>query len=402
MVLTSDGQKQNLGLSIKFDAKSMKVIDWSRKDDRHWEFSDRAVELLREYKAKFPEVMKAVSVRTNAMAQAYDIFAEDIADAKVKEVKNWLQSKGVRSLEPVSLFCDQLKKHTVKEIEELADNLTAKQSRDAIKKAIVKGIPRQAVLKPAHAAYRLQSQRFGLGDRVTMIQDSGGVPLSVKGVVIGLNATSMDVVWDVAFMAGTTLADRCSPYRGSTVEFTSCLNLSHPQFIASSNPQAAKQQQYNSTFKPRIGPYPAIQPPAGQQGASGFRSAQTQGRPVHIMSNPHRGRNGSHAQQNGRGRSFQNHAPYAQQHDSQSQPPDSPQNNGPQHVNGNGNFRSGRSHPPRGESTPHVPMRGQGAPRGGFPSFRGRGGFNAERGRGSRGGIRGGGRGRGHASPVAS
>ena len=55
MVLTSDGQKNNLGLSIKFDAKAMKVIDYSRKNGRHWEFSDKAVELLREYKAKFPE-----------------------------------------------------------------------------------------------------------------------------------------------------------------------------------------------------------------------------------------------------------------------------------------------------------------------------------------------------------
>lgn len=96
----------------------------------------------------------------------------------------------------------------MKEIETLADSLAGKQSKDAIKKAIVKKIPRQAVLKPAHAAYRLQSQRFALGDRVTMVQDSGGVPLSAKGVVIGLNTKSMDVVWDIAFMAGTTLGDR--------------------------------------------------------------------------------------------------------------------------------------------------------------------------------------------------
>ncbi len=65
MVLTSDGQKQNLGLSIKFDAKGMKVIDYSRKEGRHWEFSDKAVELLKEYKAKFPEVMKALNMRTD-------------------------------------------------------------------------------------------------------------------------------------------------------------------------------------------------------------------------------------------------------------------------------------------------------------------------------------------------
>jgi len=101
-----------------------------------------------------------------------------------------------------------LLKETVAEIEALADTITKSKSRGSIKKAIVKGIPRQAVLKPSHVAYRLQNQRFALGDRVTMVQDSGGVPLSVKGVVVGLNAKSMDVVWDVPFMSGVTLGDR--------------------------------------------------------------------------------------------------------------------------------------------------------------------------------------------------
>lgn len=162
---------------------------------------------------------------------------------------------------------------TVKEIESLADSFTANKSPDAIKKAIVKGIPRQAVLKPAHAVYRLQNQHFDLGDRVTMVQDSGGVPLSLKGVVIGMNAKSMDVVWDAPFMAGTTLGDRCSQYRGSTVEFTSCLNLTNPQFVASTNPKVPTQQQPRAPFKPRFGPHPAIQPPPGQPAVAGFRPA---------------------------------------------------------------------------------------------------------------------------------
>lgn len=158
------------------------------------------------------------------MAKAAEVLGGD-SDARVKEVKAWLKAKGVRDFEPVSLFCDQLTKvslprslknlvlhivhqDAVAEIEKLADSFTANKSSSAIKKAIVKGIPRQAVLKPAHAVYRLQNQHFSLGDRVTMIQDSGGVPLSVKGVVIGLNAKSMDVVWDVPFMSGTTMGDR--------------------------------------------------------------------------------------------------------------------------------------------------------------------------------------------------
>jgi hypothetical protein len=52
MVLTSDGQKNNLGLSIKFDAKSLKVVDYSRKNDRFWEFSDKALQLISEYKVR--------------------------------------------------------------------------------------------------------------------------------------------------------------------------------------------------------------------------------------------------------------------------------------------------------------------------------------------------------------
>lgn len=72
----------------------------------------------------------------------------------------------------------------------------------------MKGIPRQAVLKPSHAVYRLKNQSFALGDRVTMVQDSGGVPLSIKGVVVGLDAKSMDIVWDVPFISGTTMGDR--------------------------------------------------------------------------------------------------------------------------------------------------------------------------------------------------
>jgi 5'-3' exoribonuclease 1 len=84
------------------------------------------------------------------------------------------------------------------------------KSHDSIKRAVVKGIPRQAVLKPSHAIYRLQGQSFFLGDRVIMVQDAaaGGVPLAMKGVVVGIGNRDIDVVWDVPFMGGETLGGR--------------------------------------------------------------------------------------------------------------------------------------------------------------------------------------------------
>jgi 5'-3' exoribonuclease 1 len=69
MVLTSDHQKNNLGLSIKFEAKSLKVVDYSRKNARYWEFSEKAVDLIREYKVrlfKLPLNYDSINCRINS------------------------------------------------------------------------------------------------------------------------------------------------------------------------------------------------------------------------------------------------------------------------------------------------------------------------------------------------
>ncbi|KAJ7067517.1 exonuclease II, partial [Mycena amicta] len=286
LVITGDNQKTNLGLNLKFDAKALKVVDYTRKEQKHWEFSEKAIELIREYKTKFPAIFESLDAGGDGIAKASELFRSSDPEVVVRTAKAWLKGTGVRDMEPVSLFCDQLGKDTVMEIEKLADTFAAAKSASAIKKAMVKGIPRQAVLKPAHAVYRLQTQHFSLGDRVTMVQDSGAVPLSVKGVVIGLNAKTMDVVWDVPFLSGTTMGDRCSQYRGSSVEFNTCLNLTNPQFVTSTAPKG--------------GPVPPAPPrarwaPAGPGQThvpAAIRPAQTAHTQVAILVNPSRGRGG--------------------------------------------------------------------------------------------------------------
>ncbi len=37
---------------------------------------------------------------------------------------------------------------------------------------------------------------------------TGGVPLAMKGVVVGVASLDIDVVWDVPFMGGETLGGR--------------------------------------------------------------------------------------------------------------------------------------------------------------------------------------------------
>ena len=143
------------------------------------------------------------------MLKASELYPnDDDADNKVKAIRSWLGTKGVRDLDPVPLNAEALDKETIAEIEALANQFNSTKSTSSIKKAKVQGVPRQAVLKPAHAVYRLTGQVFRLGDRVIMVQDSGGVPLCAKGVVVGLLDNNIDVVWDTPFIGGTTLGGR--------------------------------------------------------------------------------------------------------------------------------------------------------------------------------------------------
>ena len=111
----------------------------------------------------------------------------------------------------------------------------------------INGAPRNALLKPSDAEQRLSHQRFSLGDRIVYVQDSGRVPIATRGTVVGKTRTSrttlLDVVFDVTFMSGTSLEDRCSPFRGSTVPIHSVLNLTERQVIAGSRAGANNRSQ---------------------------------------------------------------------------------------------------------------------------------------------------------------
>lgn len=50
LVITGNHQKINLGVSLKFEAKGLKVVGYSRKNERYWEFSDKTVDLIKAYK----------------------------------------------------------------------------------------------------------------------------------------------------------------------------------------------------------------------------------------------------------------------------------------------------------------------------------------------------------------
>ncbi|KAJ4346863.1 exonuclease II Exo2 [Didymosphaeria variabile] len=260
--VNSSGMKLNLGLNLKFEAKKMKVLGYSRKSANGWEYSQRAVDLLAQYMIKFPDFIAAIIKNpTGDGWEDTDFFASEVAKQKVKEIGAWLKELQTKSFEKVPLDAEQLDSDTVKLIEQAADaNLPLTQ--DVEPKKIGK-VPRNAILKPSDAEQRLSNQIFTIGDRIVYVQDSGRVPIGSYGTVVGKTRTArallLDVVFDATFMSGTSLGDRCSPFRGSTVPATTVLNLTDKQVVSYSSAAAAKRQQ------PATQPYTMIGAPGGPQ-----------------------------------------------------------------------------------------------------------------------------------------
>ncbi|KAK9767450.1 exonuclease II Exo2 [Basidiobolus ranarum] len=221
-------QKYNLGLNLKFEAKQQKVLGYSRKTTRGWEFTQKAIAMLQEYKAKFPEFIQGLEQRKNAdLYYATDFYPSEVASQKMEEIKEWIKSLGCDDLERVPLDAEALDKESITLIESHADQYV--QSNSDIKSILIKNIPRKAVLKPADAIHGLDDQKFNLGDRVTYVLDSGKVAMATKGTVVGLLGTTADVVFDHTFISGNDLGGRCSAHRGMSVPFHSILNLNRPQ-----------------------------------------------------------------------------------------------------------------------------------------------------------------------------
>ncbi|KAK3944975.1 XRN 5'-3' exonuclease N-terminus-domain-containing protein [Diplogelasinospora grovesii] len=409
-VSTMGGLRVNLGLNLKFEAKKQKVLGYSRKSGTGWEFSPAAVHLIVEYMTKFPDFFAGVKRNpSGSELSELDLWSDPAtASARVKEIGAWLKTLKTSSMDRVPLDAEQLDSDVVMQLAQEADNLEVSEIPQ--KPTKMNGVPRNALVRPEDAEHRLGNQRFNLGDRVVYVAQTGKVPIAFRGTVVGISRTPtaklLDVVFDVTFMSGTTLGDRCPPFRGQTVPSTTLLNLSDRQVVAGSKATLARQP---------------ISPSVTTLTAHGGYGMQSHGRhyqdaaaPPPLQGSWRGAVNGSHR---GRGRG-----------DAQSQPqrgslnimhsslvyrphPDQGpgQNRGQYRGNGRGNGRgrggrgggaaqpngsdsnvntNGTSTPPSGAYSAVPPPSNLDAPRGGRGrgrGGRGRGGEN--RGRGGRGGA---------------
>ncbi|KAJ3296851.1 hypothetical protein HK104_001092 [Borealophlyctis nickersoniae] len=303
-------QRYNLGLNLKFESKGKKVLGYSRKTDNGWEYSQRAADLLRDFKvnalqlifsmqklipigraimqSKFPDFFAGLERRSKSdFYEDADFYPVEVASDKMVEIRDYLKSIGVKDFEKVSLRTRALTKEYVREIETRIDEIMAKSAKQKPKMVLMKNAPRQAVLKPSHAKHRLSHQTFDLGDRVIYVLDEGIVPSGLSGTVVGMDGDFLDVVFDETFMGANNLDNRCDQQRGMLVHRHTLLNLSNPQ-PPTGGPVAP-------TAYPINGPNPRLRTPGNGQpyhqhygrdrASAPVQQAWNQG-PPRVMSRP--------------------------------------------------------------------------------------------------------------------
>ncbi|TID20343.1 hypothetical protein CANINC_003636 [Pichia inconspicua] len=252
-----DGQKKvNIGLSLKFEGKSIKTLGYTRKTGNQWEYSDIAINLIRDYMHSFPDLFKAVIEYSGSNIPQAKAFFPRVSGDKLSEmlrnIKDYLLNKRM-NLTQVSLSSDSLSKLSIAKIEKqiIRYNETP-QPTSAFQ---IKNIPRYAVLNPSMPVLKLKHQQFRLGDRVMYILNSGKVALFSKGTVVGYRSSetsvSVHVVFDSPVLSGNTFDGRLATQRGLSIDSSSLLNLTlrHYSYPPVMNDTKASTSKTMNKFK---------------------------------------------------------------------------------------------------------------------------------------------------------
>ncbi|QPG74944.1 hypothetical protein FOA43_002282 [Brettanomyces nanus] len=238
-------RREDVGLGLKFQGKQQKVLGFTRKSERYWEYSDLAVATLDDYMKKFPEVFKALrNYHGNSIPESEELFRgvnEDVLKKNLKELKDYLRETKANFIK-TSLNSDSLTKFGIGLVEKQI--ISYSMTVLPVEKKGIKGIPRTAVFDPSKRFLLLRKQFFELGDRVEYALDSGKVSLFSKGTVVGVRSYDskvlLQVVFDQPVLTGNQFDGRLETQRGLTVDSSALLNLTHGQFVYHADPKTAK------------------------------------------------------------------------------------------------------------------------------------------------------------------
>ncbi|XP_029664328.1 5'-3' exoribonuclease 1 isoform X1 [Formica exsecta] len=230
--------KYNVGLNLKFNKRNEEMPGYTRKENSQWLYSAKAIELIRNYMTKCPNLFERLAQNvTNDIFQEEELF--DKGSNELKDTVVWLKTQ-LDGIESRACGMDIVEMELVKQIEQETEEYLKTQNT----KVVFIQVKPQLLFKPGLHLRSVPpdpSSQNRLFDRICCVRSGFSVPLGAKGVIIGIrkanNPTDImyDVLFDQPFIGGLTLSG-CSASRGYRLAAMDFINISFGERNEQGNP----------------------------------------------------------------------------------------------------------------------------------------------------------------------
>ena len=215
------------------------------KDSISWEYSQSAINVIAEYKFKYPKLFESLRSIQFASKYSADKLLGPGGNKKAEEIHSWIDSLPMTHIPRIPYSTYTLSKDAIAAIERAADSqreaaATASASASTLQETYtVKHIPIQDLFyldefsqNDTQLTYNMEESNASekrlikpaLGDRIVNL-NAQGVPFGLKGTVITIHEVTgyVEVLFDEEFTGGKSLNGSCSAFRGRLVAWTSVL-----------------------------------------------------------------------------------------------------------------------------------------------------------------------------------
>ncbi|KZC09221.1 5'-3' exoribonuclease 1 [Dufourea novaeangliae] len=226
--------KCNIGLNLKFNKKNEEIVGYTRRENNQWLYSYKAVEVLRSYMARSPELFERLAVNVANIITEEELF--DKGSGGLTSTMEWLKEQ-LQGLESRPCGAEALDPSLVKKLEEEIDEYSKIQANN--EKLVAMQVKPYLLFKPGlhmcNAPPDSKAQTYLL-DRVCCTRDNFTVPLGYKGTVVGIQKAEnfLDTMYDVVFdrtFPGGLVVNGCEGFRGYRLSPIDFINISHGERV---------------------------------------------------------------------------------------------------------------------------------------------------------------------------
>ena len=223
----------NIGLCMKNTAKKTKLFGYAEKrDDSNWEFTEKAILIIKEYYENFREVFDFLNNNQYSKTILETQIFPTNTKQRLKQLQQFLKKYDLKSKSHISIYYTCLSANAIIESNKQLDQYKAAKLKYESEHApeVAFFDRNQLQLPVSDILHTTDSPVIRIGDRVRYIRQSS-TPFGSLGVVIAVNSQTLiyTVLFDEEFIGGSIIDGCDSPRILLDVEARYLLNISEFQ-----------------------------------------------------------------------------------------------------------------------------------------------------------------------------